>query len=71
MICYLALPADVLGNHGQRKFTATPRSFRDRVTVAACLAAAGIAIVAGVESDGVPDLPDLMDEAFDTLTGAR
>ena len=42
-----------------------------RVTVAACLAAASTAILAWVENDGAPDLPDLMDEAFDTLTGAR
>jgi AcrR family transcriptional regulator len=48
-----------------------PPSFRDQVTVAACLAAASTAILAWVENDGAPDLPDLMDEAFDTLTGAR
>jgi AcrR family transcriptional regulator len=42
-------------------------SFRDRVTVAACLAAASTAILTWVENDGTPDLPDLIDQAFDTL----
>jgi AcrR family transcriptional regulator len=44
------------------------RSFQDRVTVAACLAAASTAILTWVENDGTPELPDLMDQAFDTLT---
>jgi len=44
-------------------------SFETRVTVAACLAAAGTAVLAWVENDGVPDLPDLMEQAFDTLSG--
>jgi AcrR family transcriptional regulator len=43
-------------------------SFQDRVTVAACLAAASTAILTWVENDGTPDLPDLMEQAFDTLT---
>ena len=43
-------------------------SFRDRVTVAACLAAASTAIITWVENDGTPDLPDLMEQAFDILT---
>jgi AcrR family transcriptional regulator len=43
-------------------------SFQDRVTVAACLAAASTAILTWVENDGTPDLPDLVEQAFDTLT---
>jgi len=46
-------------------------SFQDRVTVAACLAAASTAILAWVENDGTPELPDLMEQAFDTLTDPR
>jgi AcrR family transcriptional regulator len=46
-------------------------SFRDRVTVAACLAAASTAILAWVENDGSPELPDLMEQAFDTLADPR
>jgi len=42
-------------------------SFQTRVTVAACLAAASTAILTWVESDGTPELPDLMAQAFDTL----
>jgi AcrR family transcriptional regulator len=45
-------------------------SFADRVTVAACLAAASTAILTWVENDGVPELPDLMDQAFDALASA-
>jgi AcrR family transcriptional regulator len=44
-------------------------SFQARVTVAACLAAAGTAVLTWVENDGIPDLPDLIDQAFETLTG--
>lgn len=44
-------------------------SLQARVTVAACLAAAGTAILAWVENDGTPDLPDLAEQAFDALTG--
>jgi AcrR family transcriptional regulator len=43
-------------------------SFTDRVTVAACLAAATTAILAWVENDGTPDLPDLVEQAFDTFS---
>jgi len=43
-------------------------SFQDRVTVAACLAAASTAILTWVENDGTPDLPELIEQAFDTLT---
>ncbi len=42
-------------------------SFQDRVTVAACLAAATTAILTWVENDGTPELPDLIEQAFDTL----
>jgi AcrR family transcriptional regulator len=43
-------------------------SFRDKVTVAACLAAATTAVLTWVENDGTPELPDLIEQAFDTLT---
>jgi len=46
-------------------------SFTDRVTVAACLAAATTAILTWVENNGTPELPDLIDQAFDTLTHPR
>jgi AcrR family transcriptional regulator len=59
----LILEALSAGQHGARP------SFTDRVTVAACLAAASTAILTWVENDGVPELPDLMDQAFDALTG--
>jgi AcrR family transcriptional regulator len=42
-------------------------SFQDRVTVAACLAAASTAILAWVEGGGTPELPDLIEQAFDAL----
>lgn len=42
-------------------------SLRDRVTVAACLAAVSTAILAWVEDNGTTDLPDLVEQAFDTL----
>ena len=42
--------------------------FQTKVTVAACLAAAGTAVLTWVENDGTPELPDLMEQAFDTLT---
>jgi AcrR family transcriptional regulator len=41
--------------------------FETRVTIAACLAAATTAILTWVENDGTPELPDLMERAFDTL----
>jgi hypothetical protein len=43
-------------------------SFQDKVTVAACLAAASTAVLTWVENDGAPELPDLISQAFDTLT---
>jgi AcrR family transcriptional regulator len=46
-------------------------SFTDRVTVAACLAAATTAILSWVENDGTPDLPDLIEQAFDTISHLR
>ena len=46
-------------------------SFTDRVTVAACLAAATTAVLTWVENDGTPDLPDLIEQAFDTLSHLR
>jgi AcrR family transcriptional regulator len=46
-------------------------SFEDRVTVAACLAAATTAVLTWVENDGAPELPDLVEQAFDTLTHPR
>jgi AcrR family transcriptional regulator len=42
-------------------------TFQDRVTVAACLAAATTAILAWVQTDGNAELPDLVEQAFDTL----
>jgi AcrR family transcriptional regulator len=45
-------------------------SFSDRVTVAACLAAASTAVLTWVENDGIPELPDLIEQAFDALSGA-
>jgi AcrR family transcriptional regulator len=46
-------------------------SFRAKVTVAACLAAAGTAVLTWVENDGTPELPDLIEQAFDTLAAPR
>jgi len=54
-----------LGASGQQP------SFQDRVTVAACLAAATTAILTWVENDGVPELPDLLDQAFGVLADPR
>jgi len=48
-----------------------PPSFQDRVTVAACLAAATTAVLAWVENDGTPELPDLIEQAFDALARPR
>jgi len=44
-------------------------SFQDRVTVAACLAAASTAVLTWVENDGTPELPELIEQAFDILAG--
>jgi AcrR family transcriptional regulator len=43
-------------------------SLEARVTVAACLAAAATAVLTWVENDGTPELPDLIEQAFDALT---
>jgi AcrR family transcriptional regulator len=51
-----------LGQHGPHA------SFHAKVTVAACLAAASTAVLTWVENDGTPELPDLIEQAFDTLT---
>ena len=42
-------------------------SFQDRVTVAACLAAASTAVLTWVENNGTPELPHLIEQAFDAL----
>jgi AcrR family transcriptional regulator len=42
--------------------------FRTKVTVAACLAAVTTAVLAWTENDGTPELPDLIEQAFDALT---
>jgi AcrR family transcriptional regulator len=47
----------------------SPRpSFQTRVIVAACLAAASTAVLTWVENNGTPELPDLVNQAFETLT---
>jgi AcrR family transcriptional regulator len=43
-------------------------SFQTRVIVAACLAAASTAVLTWVENNGTPELPDLVNQAFETLT---
>jgi AcrR family transcriptional regulator len=48
--------------------TLGPRpSFQTRVIVAACLAAASTAILTWVENNGIPQLPTLINQAFETL----
>jgi AcrR family transcriptional regulator len=46
----------------------TRPSFQTRVIVAACLAAASTAVLTWVENNGTPELPDLIDQAFEALT---
>jgi AcrR family transcriptional regulator len=41
--------------------------YQARVIVAACLAAASTAVLTWVENNGTPELPDLIDQAFDAL----
>jgi AcrR family transcriptional regulator len=49
--------------------TLGPRpSFQTRVIVAACLAAATTAVLTWVQNNGTPELPDLINQAFETLT---
>ena len=43
-------------------------SFQTKVIVAACLAAASTAVLTWVENNGTPELPDLIDQAFEALT---
>jgi SRSO17 transposase len=43
-------------------------SFQTRVIVAACLAAASTAVLTWVKSNGTPELPDLINQAFEALT---
>jgi AcrR family transcriptional regulator len=43
------------------------RVFRIRVTVAACLAAASTAVLTWARNDGTPELPELIDQAFQAL----
>jgi len=40
-------------------------------TASPCLAAATTAVLAWVENDGTPELPDLIEQAFDTLARPR
>jgi len=42
-------------------------SFEATVTVAACLAAATTAVLAWTENNGTPELPDLLEQAFDVV----
>jgi AcrR family transcriptional regulator len=42
--------------------------FQTKVTVAACLAAATTAVLTWTENDGATELPDLIEQAFETLT---
>ncbi len=41
--------------------------FQTRVIVAVCLAAATTAVLTWTANDGTPELPDLIEQAFDTL----
>lgn len=43
-------------------------SVQTRVTVAACLSAASMAVLMWVENGGTPELPELLKQAFDALT---
>ena len=45
--------------------------FQARVMVAACLAAASTAVLAWVENNGTPELPELINQAFDTLANGQ
>ena len=51
---------------------AGPRpDFQTKVIVAACLAAASIAVLTWVENNGTPELPDLINQAFETLANGQ
>jgi AcrR family transcriptional regulator len=43
-------------------------NLQTKVIVAACLAAANTAVLTWIENDGAPELPDLIEQAFDALT---
>lgn len=43
-------------------------SVQTRVTVATCLSAASMAVLMWVENGGTPELPELLEQAFDALT---
>jgi hypothetical protein len=45
--------------------------FQARVITAACLAAASTAVLTWVENNGTPELPDLINQAFETLANWR
>jgi AcrR family transcriptional regulator len=57
----LVLEALDNGGHGPHP------DFQTKVTVAACLAAATTAVLTWTENDGAPELPDLIEQAFDSL----
>lgn len=61
----LILDALSVGQRDQRP------TFEDKVTVAACLAAASTAILTWVDNNGTPELPDLIEQAFDTIAHPR
>jgi len=45
--------------------------FQTKVTVAACLGAATTAVLTWAQNNGTPELPELIDEAFDALSSAQ
>jgi AcrR family transcriptional regulator len=45
--------------------------FQARVITAACLAAASTAVLTWVENNGTPELPDLINQAFETLANGQ
>ena len=49
-----------------------PRAdFQARVITAACLAAASTAVLTWVQNNGTPELPDLINQAFETLANCQ
>jgi hypothetical protein len=44
--------------------------FQTMVIVAACLAAVSTAVLTWVENNGTPELPDLINQAFETLANS-
>ena len=59
--------ADLIASALAARSGSTRPNLRLRVTAAACLAALTTAILAWAERDGVPELPALVDDAFDVL----